>query len=72
MGRFASATLGLLAGYVIGAAVGIGLVAAFSGNVHDKSLEMVMTGAFATGPVGAIIGLVLGLVLSGRGRKPGT
>jgi hypothetical protein len=29
--------------------------------VHDKDLEIVMTAAFVTGPLGALIGLLAGL-----------
>jgi hypothetical protein len=52
---------GLLAGYAAGAAFGGTLVSVFSGNVHDKDLEIVMTAAFVTGPLGALIGLLAGL-----------
>ena len=51
-------------GYLAGAIAGLALVSIFSGNSHDKSIEMVMTAAFFTGPVGAVIGLLAGL------RKP--
>lgn len=66
MSRLAYAALGLLVGYALGAALGYGLLGAFSGNRHDKSLEMVMTAAFVTGPLGGLIGLGLGLW---RGRR---
>lgn len=48
---------GLIAGYGAGALVGAALIALFSGNQHDKSLEAAMTAAFVTGPIGAVIGL---------------
>ncbi|PPD42698.1 MAG: hypothetical protein CTY15_11655 [Methylocystis sp.] len=48
---------GLLAGYLVGAAIGAAFVTLFSQNAHDKNLEVVMTGAFVTGPLGAVIGL---------------
>lgn len=60
--------LGLLVGYVAGASLGVLLVSAFSTNVHDKSVEVVMTAAFVTGPIMAIIGLIIGLCW--RSRKP--
>ncbi len=68
MRRLMIALLGLLAGYAVGVAVGLALVSMVSSNSHDRSLEMVMTAAFVTGPLGAIIGLVVALVRSRRGR----
>ncbi len=68
MRRLMIALLGLLAGYAVGVAVGLALVSMVSSNSHDRSLEMVMTAAFVTGPLGAIIGLVVALVSSRRGR----
>lgn len=59
------AMLGLLAGYAAGAA----LVSFFSGNMHDKDLEIVMTSAFVTGPTGALIGLLVGLFMSRRVKR---
>lgn len=57
----------LLAGYFIGALIGGTLILLTSGNTHDKGMEVVMTAAFVTGPIGAIIGLIVGLI---RGRRP--
>jgi|CXWK01.1.fsa_nt_gi ABC-type sulfate transport system permease component len=54
----------LAAGYVAGALAGAGAVEILSGNSHDKSQEMTMTGAFVTGPIGAVIGAVIGWVVS--------
>ncbi len=68
MRRLMIALLGLLAGYAVGVAVGFALVSMVSSNSHDKSLEMVMTAAFVTGPLGAIIGIVVALVRARRGR----
>lgn len=68
MRRLMIALLGLLAGYAVGVAVGLALVSMVSSNSHDRSLEMIMTAAFVTGPLGAIIGLVVALVRSRRGR----
>jgi transketolase N-terminal domain/subunit len=61
------ATLGLVAGYVLGAFIGYWAVHAFSANAHDKALEAVMTAAFATGPLGAALGVAVGLI-AGRRR----
>jgi hypothetical protein len=60
--RIIAGSLGLVIGYFAGAATGAVLVALFSGNTHDKSVEIVMTAAFATGPLGALIGLLAGLL----------
>ncbi len=64
------AILGIVGGYLGGAAVGFALVSAFSNNAHDKSLETVMTAAFVTGPIGALLGLA-GLLMIGRGSRKG-
>ncbi|MCB1472205.1 MAG: hypothetical protein KDJ68_04780 [Rhodobiaceae bacterium] len=61
MSRTARAAVFAVAGYFAGAMAGLALVSMFSGNGHDKSMEMVMTAAFFTGPVGAVIGLLAGL-----------
>ena len=57
---------GLIGGYVIGAGLGAAAIQLFSGNTHDKSMEMAMTSAFVTGPIGAVIGAVVGWM---RARK---
>jgi hypothetical protein len=54
--------------YVFGALGGALLVSTLSSNVHDRSLEAVMTGAFVTGPLAAAIGLVAGLAWPRRGQ----
>lgn len=71
MRRVFFAILGLLAGYAAGAALGGALVSLFSGNVHDKDLEIVMTSAFVTGPVGAFMGLLAGLFAQRSSKKQG-
>ena len=43
------------------------MVALLSSNTHDKSVEIVMTAAFVTGPLGALVGLLAGLLRSRRG-----
>lgn len=52
--------IGLVAGYAIGALLGYAGIEAFSANTHDKSLEAAMTAAFFAGPIGAIIGAIVG------------
>ena len=37
--------------YALGALAGCGLVTTLSSNVHDKSVEAAMTGAFVSGPL---------------------
>ena len=62
MRRLGFAFLFALVGYVLGAGLGYGLVTGLSGNRHDKELEAAMTGAFATGPLGAVIGAIAAFV----------
>jgi hypothetical protein len=66
MRRLLLSLLGLVAGYAAGAAAGFVLVSIASPNVHDKSVETVMTGFFVTGPMGAILGLAVALLVSRR------
>lgn len=65
------AIAGLVLGYAIGVAAGVALITLFSANTHDKSLEMAMTSAFVSGPIGAVAGLVIALVRSGRKAASG-
>jgi hypothetical protein len=67
MRRLFLALAGLVAGYVAGAALGALLIAVFSSNTHDRSVEAAVTGAFVTGPLGAVLGVAAGF-LSRRGR----
>ena len=53
--------LGLIAGYAVGVAAGAGLITLLSSNTHDKSVELAMTAAFVTGPIGAILGVIIAL-----------
>jgi hypothetical protein len=46
-------------GYVVGVVVGIILVNIFSSNQFDRSMEAVMTGFFASGPLCALGAIVL-------------
>jgi hypothetical protein len=57
-------------GYVLGALAGCGAITLLSDNRHDRSVEAAMTGAFATGPLLAVIGFVSALVIfSKRSRS---
>jgi hypothetical protein len=62
------AILGLLIGYPVFAVAGYWLIQLLSGNRFDRSLEASMTAVFAIGPLGAIVGLVAGLILASRRR----
>ena len=62
----ARVALGLVIGYALGALSGYAGVQAFSGNVHDKELEALMTAAFATGPLGAALSVAAALWLARR------
>lgn len=59
--------IGLVAGYVIGAGLGAAAIQLLSANTHDKSIEMAMTSAFVTGPIGATIGIVVGWLRARKG-----
>jgi len=62
MRRIITGILGLFIGFVAGAGIGAGLVELFSGNTHDKDVEIAMTAAFVAGPIGALVGLLAGLL----------
>ena len=66
MRRFGIGLLCALGGYGVGAIVGYFLVATFSGNTHDRSVEAAMTAAFVVGPCSAVIAFVLGVMFGGR------
>ena len=61
MGKAGRAFLGLVTGCGIGAALGAIGIELFSSNSHDRSMEAAMTGAFVTGPIGAILGVIAAL-----------
>jgi hypothetical protein len=63
--RIAVAIAWAIGGYVLGAVGGVLLVASLSGNHFDRQMEEVMTGAFVTGPLTAVIAFITGMV---RGR----
>ncbi len=58
------ALAGVLAGYLVGAFGGGLLIDALSANTHDRSVEAAMTGAFVSGPLGAVVGLIAALLLA--------
>ena len=63
--------LGLLyaaGGYVAAAVAGYVLVLGVSSNAHDRGVEAAMTGIFFVGPLGAVVGFIVGAVRGGRAR----
>lgn len=66
LSRIVSGLVGVLIGYGGGALLGAGLVALASANTHDKSQEVVTTALLIAGPIGALIGLVAGLLRKQR------
>lgn len=55
--------------FAVGAAGGGLLVDVLSSNVHDRSMEAAMTGAFFLGPLAAVVGFVVGFARGGGGRR---
>ncbi|MCC7039230.1 MAG: hypothetical protein IT516_02845 [Burkholderiales bacterium] len=66
MRRLGFGVLGGSIGFVVAAIAGYVLVGALSSNTHDVAIEASMTAAFVAGPIGALLGLVVGIVLGGR------
>jgi len=62
MRRLAIGLLYAVAGYVAGAVATYFAIQAFSGNTHDRELEAAMTGAFAGGPLVAVVAGVVGAI----------
>ena len=56
-------------GWIVGAFAGGWLTLRFSPNLHDRSLEAAMSGAFVYGPVAGVLAFALGAWLAG-GRRP--
>lgn len=69
MTRGVKAGLGAVAGYLVAAPLGYGLVTQLSSNTHDRSVEAAMTAVFVLGPAGGLAGLLAGLF---HGRTPST
>jgi membrane associated rhomboid family serine protease len=61
----------IIVGYPVFAFAGYWAIALFSGNTFDRSVEASMTSIFVIGPIGAVVGLVAGLMLAAAlSRKP--
>ena len=69
MRRSFAALLGVPIGYAVFAFAGYWGIALFSGNGFDQWVEASMTAFFFAGPVGAVVGAVVGFLLGGRSRK---
>ena len=66
MKRFGIALGYSLLGYVAMALLGYVAVGQFSTNAQDRQLEAAMTAAFVTGPLGAMIGFIVGFMRGGH------
>jgi hypothetical protein len=60
--------IGLVVGYPVFAVIGYFADGMLSDNHFDVGVEAVMTAAFAIGPLGAIIGLIAGIMIAGPSR----
>ena len=69
MKRFFLSCLSAIAGYVVMAFVGYGLIGWLSSNPYDSSVEAAMTSAFVIGPLGAVVAFVATFVAVGHLRK---
>jgi len=66
MKTFALAALGAICGYVTGFVGGMFVIEASSTNLHDRSVEAAMTGAFVTGPLLAVIAVIMVVIIRSR------
>jgi hypothetical protein len=66
MKRLGFGLLFAVIGFVVAGVAAYFLILTFSANVHDRSVEAAMTSVFFYGPLGAVAGLVGGLVFGGR------
>jgi hypothetical protein len=66
MKTFGLAALATIGGYLIGLFGGMLAIDAFSSNTHDKSVEAAMTGAFVTGPLMAVVAVIVLLIFRSR------
>jgi hypothetical protein len=62
MKRFGIALLWAVGGYLVGAFGGGWLMTEFSSNMHDRSVEAAMSGAFFFGPVLAVAAFIAAMV----------
>jgi hypothetical protein len=60
--RLGCGLLWAIPAYLVCAFGGGYLVSLLSSNTHDRSIEAAMTGAFVLGPIGALVGFVVGAI----------
>jgi hypothetical protein len=68
--RIALGCIGSIVCYFIAAFGGGFLISVLSSNTHDKHVEAAMTGAFVIGPMAALLGGILVVVLPPRKTHP--
>ena len=66
MKRFGIGVAWAIGSYAIAAFAGYWMIQWFSSNTHDRSLEAAMTSVFVLGPLGALIGFIVGFTRAGR------
>ncbi len=66
MKYFFIALLAGIVGYVLSAALSYFLIAKFSGNGHDRSMEASMTSIFVIGPLGFILSFIIGYIWANK------
>lgn len=66
MKTFGLAVLAAIGGYLVGLFGGMLLIETFSSNQHDKSVEAAMIGAFVSGPLMAVVAVIVLLVFRSR------
>ncbi|MCE7066644.1 hypothetical protein [Dyadobacter sp. CY326] len=62
MKNFLIAMLSGFAGYILLACLSYFLIGKFSSNSHDRSMEAGMTSIFVAGPIGLVVGIIVGYV----------
>jgi Na+/proline symporter len=66
MKTFGLVVLAAIGGYIIGLFGGMILIETFSSNVHDKSIEAAMIGAFVIGPFVSVVAVIVVVVFRSR------
>jgi divalent metal cation (Fe/Co/Zn/Cd) transporter len=66
MKTFGLVVLAGIGGYIIGLFGGMILIETFSSNVHDKSIEAAMTGAFVICPLMSVAAVIVVVVFRAR------
>lgn len=65
---FLIALVSSVLGYMVMAFVGYFLVMMFSSNKHDREMEAAIIAAFVAGPIGLILGIIVGYFVA-RNRR---